>query len=89
MGYRLRDVAGQPVKAHRTSDSCIVTVGATKRTSREPSFDGLNRHGKLKYSWAVDLGPFKLGRIAKPESTEGRPWGQPLKKLEGAPLNLG
>ena len=26
---------------------------------------------------------------AKPESTEGRPWGQPLKKLEGAPLNLG
>ena len=28
-------------------------------------------------------------RTAKPESTEGRPWGQPLKKLEGAPLNLG
>ena len=26
---------------------------------------------------------------AKPESTEGRPWGQPLKKLEGAPVNLG
>ena len=25
----------------------------------------------------------------KPESTEGRPWGQPLKKAEGAPLNLG
>ena len=24
----------------------------------------------------------------KPESTEGRPWGQPLKKPEGAPLNL-
>ena len=24
-----------------------------------------------------------------PESTEGRPWGQPLKKAEGAPLNLG
>ena len=24
-----------------------------------------------------------------PESTEGRPWGQPLKKPEGAPLNLG
>ena len=29
------------------------------------------------------------GSAAKPESTEGRPWGQPLKKLEGAPLNLG
>ena len=25
----------------------------------------------------------------KPESTEGRSWGQPLKKREGAPLNLG
>ena len=24
----------------------------------------------------------------KPESTEGRPWGQPLKKPEGVPLNL-
>ena len=27
--------------------------------------------------------------VGKPESTEGRPWGQPLKKAEGAPLNLG
>ena len=27
--------------------------------------------------------------LSKPESTEGRPWGQPLKKLEGAPVNLG
>ena len=25
----------------------------------------------------------------KPESTEGRPWGQSLKKPEGGPLNLG
>ena len=25
----------------------------------------------------------------KPESTEGGPWGQPLKKREGAPMNLG
>ena len=27
--------------------------------------------------------------LAKPESTEGRPLGQPLKKPAGAPLNLG
>ena len=27
--------------------------------------------------------------ILKPESTEGRPWGQSLKKPSGAPLNLG
>ena len=26
---------------------------------------------------------------SNPESTEGRPWGQPLKKPAGAPLNLG
>ena len=28
-------------------------------------------------------------RLRKPESTEGRPWGQSLKKPSGAPLNLG
>ena len=28
--------------------------------NQEPSFGGLNRHGKLKYSWAVGLGPFKI-----------------------------
>ena len=27
--------------------------------------------------------------MSYPESTEGRPWGQPLKKPAGAPLNLG
>ena len=27
--------------------------------------------------------------LRKPESTEGGPWGQPLKKPAGAPLNLG
>ncbi len=31
----------------------------------------------------------KDGAEGKPESTEGRPWGQPLKKPAGAPLNLG
>ncbi len=29
---------------------------------QEPSFFGINRHGKLRYSWAVGLGPFKPGR---------------------------
>ena len=37
------------------------------------------------------LATFEVVRAAtlKPESTEGRPWGQPLKKPAGAPLNLG
>ena len=30
--------------------------------NQEPSFDGHNRHGNLRYAWAVDLGPFKPGR---------------------------
>ena len=30
-----------------------------------------------------------FGKVTKPESTEGGPWGQPLKKREGAPMNLG
>ena len=30
--------------------------------NREYSIDGLNRHEKLRYSWAVDLGRFKPGR---------------------------
>ena len=30
-----------------------------------------------------------LEDLSKPESTEGRPWGQPLKKPAGALLNLG
>ena len=31
----------------------------------------------------------KVTRKTYPESTEGRPWGQSLKKPAGAPLNLG
>ena len=41
----------------------------------------------------VDLAPGQIVEITfppvYPESTEGRPWGQSLKKPSGAPLNLG
>ena len=31
--------------------------------NQEPSLDGLNSNGKLRYSWAVELGTFKeVGR---------------------------
>ena len=30
-----------------------------------PSFGGLNRHEKLKYSWAVSLGSFNPGQIIR------------------------
>ena len=46
----------------------------------------IGQRGELTEREAIDRAhPFK----GMPESTEGRPWGQPLKKLEGAPLNLG
>ena len=35
------------------------------------------------------IGKAPRAMASKPESTEGRPWGQPLKKPAGAPLNLG
>ena len=34
-------------------------------------------------------GERRLRLYSKPESTEGGPWGQPLKQPESAPLNLG
>ena len=37
----------------------------------------------------VILTSLGLDRPLYPESTEGGPWGQPLKKREGAPMNLG
>ncbi len=47
----------------------------------------LNQADKLLLGKITDV--LHLLKITKPESTEGRPWGQPLKKPAGAPLNLG
>ena len=35
-----------------------------------------NSNGKLRYSWVVDLGPFKLGRIARQQRAPQRPAGE-------------
>ena len=66
----------------------------TDRHSVFKNVPGSGRAGApTQFSRAMDeLGiqmVFALSPQAKPESTEGRPWGQPLKKLLGAPLNLG
>ena len=37
----------------------------------------------------VTAPPALPAKPPKPESTEGGPWGQPLKQPESAPLNLG
>ena len=49
---------------------------------------------RLSAAWELanlgeDVTTDVFASIAKPESTDGRPWGQPLKQPEGAPLNLG
>ena len=71
--HHLRDVVGQPVKAHRTSDSCIVSVGAT---SREPEFDGLpnntensDTHGRSV--WVHSSRGGSLDNSVRPTGTGG------------------
>ena len=63
------------------------------------SVSGQADPGGPKYQWVrTDIWvitnkhvvmPIVNGVETYPESTEGRPWGQPLKKPSGAPLNLG
>ena len=47
---------------------------------------GLREHGVRLQNLVIDA-EYRLVELLppKPESTEGGPWGQPLKKLEGAP----
>ena len=42
-----------------------ITEDSVSVQTLEPSFAGHNRHGNLRYSWAVDLGSFKRVRIAR------------------------
>ena len=49
----------------------------------------VGQYPRLKVIWADGAYGGKLVQWAKPESTEGRPLGQPLKKPKGTPLNLG
>ena len=54
--------------------------------------EGLRLEGRLERVVPVAAGPGRIMtrvEITNPESTEGRPWGQPLKKPAGAALNLG
>ena len=48
-----------PIESEPTTEDSVTVISLT------PSFDGLNRHGKLKCSWAVGLGPFKPGQIVR------------------------
>ena len=45
--------------------------GVTSESASVLDFGGLSRHGKLRYSWAVDLGPFKIDRQYVPAGEGG------------------
>ena len=58
--------------------NCIKKAYTSAMTGSSTKVFGEPRPGEADYAARL-----------KPESTEGRPWGQPLKKPAGAPLNLG
>ena len=49
-----------PTESEPTTEDSVSVQTLESIQTLEPSFGGLNRHGKLKYSWAVALGPFKI-----------------------------
>ncbi len=57
-----------------------IIPGSTVYSDELPAYKALARKGYQHK---------RVHHAAKPESTEGRPWGQSLKKPSGAPLNLG
>ena len=69
---------GEAVEAEDTSNDCVWVVHPYLFLVKKPE--------KVRLDWEHSEGRWIE---PKPESIEGRPWGQPLKKLEGAPLNLG
>ena len=86
---------------HKSSPNENAVIERSFRTDEEECFFRLDRpakdHLQLNTWYQSYLHTYNTIRphmginmlTPKPESTEGRPWGQPLKKLEGAPLNLG
>ena len=51
-----------PIDSKPTTEDSVSVQTLESVQNLERSFFGINRHGKLRYSWAVGLGPFKPGR---------------------------
>ena len=69
----------------------LMTTPTMTGQEQELSFDGLNRHRKLKCSWAVDLGPFKPRQHARQYRVPQDPAGErgAAGNGSGAPLGDG
>ena len=65
-----------PIESEPTTEDSVSVQTLESVQTQEPSLSGLNRHGKLNYSWAVGLGPFKLGRIARQQRAPQPPAGE-------------
>ena len=52
----------KPIESEPTTEDSVSVQTLANVQTLEPSFAGHNGHGKLRYSWAADLGPFKPGR---------------------------
>ena len=86
---------------HKSSPNENAVIERSFRTDEEECFFRLveapQHHLELNTWYQRFLDSYNTARphmginmlTPKPESTEGRPWGQPLKKPAGAPLNLG
>ena len=74
------------------SDAQVTTSAETEAASADASDDSTvmaSGDEAASDSDEEEATPDSLRSTPNPESTEGRPWGQPLKKPAGAPLNLG
>ena len=52
-----------PIDSKPTTEDSVQTLESVQNLER--SLSGLNGYGNVRYSWAVDSGPSKLGRIAR------------------------
>ena len=87
----LRCAGCERIRSRELPQTGVVRVfGDVGSVAGRPS--GREWNGSQPGQGAIELGFPRpaLGKMqGKPESTDGRPWGQPLKQPEGAPLNLG
>ncbi len=54
-----------PIESEPTTEDSVSVTTLESVTTSTPLSVRHNSNGKLRYSWAVDLGPFKLRRIAR------------------------
>ena len=54
-----------PIESEPTTEGSVSVQTLANSTTLETSSARHNSNGKTRYSWAVDLGPFKQGRIGR------------------------